>query len=150
MSKEEVFLRQINDKILKFDRASSHHKLLYRIYRYILIAFVAITSISSGLALSFDWLQTELNIVILVVGALSGVVTSIEGMRQPLELWRIERNTYYSLLELKEKYECLTADSSQEDINYYHQHMEEILNASKETWNKAKDREDSGADNINP
>ncbi len=150
MSKEEVFLRQINDKILNFDRASSHHKLLYRIYRYILIAFVAITSISSGLALSFDWLQTELNIVILVVGALSGVVTSIEGMRQPLELWRIERNTYYSLLELKEKYECLTADSSQEDINYYHQRMEEILNASKKTWNETKDRKDSGADNINP
>ena len=147
MKKEEVFLEQINSKIEKFDSDSSNHKKLHRTFRYFIFIFAAVTSVFSGLALSFPEVQTNLNIMILLIGAASGIITSIEGLRRPFDLWIMERNLYYSLLDLKEDFEYQATDNGKINIDDYHIKMQEILNASKEKWVKKIKLEKEKIDN---
>lgn len=143
MSKAEVFLQQLNAKIRRFDEDSTSHKHDHRRYRYSVFALTALTSVFSGLALSFSDYQMVLNIAILIIGALAGLVAAVEGMRRPHDLWLMERNVYYSLLDLKEDFEYQTADETAVDIDQYHQKMQEVLAASKEKWSRKLKIEDA-------
>lgn len=149
MSKKETFLKQIDEKISRFEQESSKHKKLHRKFRYSVFFLAAFTSILSGLALSYSDFQVQLNFAILVIGAVSGVVTSLEGMRRPFDLWIMERNVYYSLLDLKEDYEYQSSDNDEDITDDYHRQMQELLNASKEKWTKKLKVEEKGAKNAN-
>ena len=136
MSKHDEFCKQINAKIAHFNTESKEHKYLHRRFRYSIFMLAGLTSVLSGLALSFTNIQVEINVVIIVVGALTGIVTSIEGVRRPQDLWLMERNVYYALLDLKEDYEFEMAGQQPVNVDSYHNKMQQILNSSKEKWFK--------------
>lgn len=150
MSKNDYYMTNINKKIEKFNKESTKHKNHHRYYRYGVFLLAAITSILSGAALGFTNIQTELNFLIVVIGAIAGVVTSIEGLKRPHDLWIMERNVYYSLLDLKEEYEFETNENQESIVDEYFYRMQQILNSSKEKWTKkvAKPK-DKGEPNKN-
>ena len=136
MSKETYFVELLSQKIQKFDDESNKHKDRHRQYRYGVFALAAITSVLSGAALGFSNLQTELNFAIVIIGAVTGVLTSIEGLRRPHDLWIMERNVHYSLLDLKEEYEFKKRGDQPVNIDLYFERLQLILNASKQKWTK--------------
>lgn len=146
MGKEEEFLKQIDEKIDKFRRESNKHKNLHRRFRYLIFSFAALTSVCSGLAIYTVSYQTEINILILVIGALTGLVTSLEGIRSPADLWVMERDVLYCLTDLKEDYLYQTAGESTVDTDKYHKRMLEILNSSKEKWLNDLQDDSAGSD----
>ncbi len=145
MSKESYFVELLSQKIQKFDDESNKHKNRHRQYRYGVFALAAITSILSGAALGFTDLQTELNFMIVIIGAIAGVLTSIEGLRRPHDLWIMERNVHYSLLDLKEEYEFKKHGNESVDVDLYFERLQLILNASKQKWTKKVSKPDSNS-----
>lgn len=136
MGKKEEFGEQISRKIKRLELESKKHKHMHRQFRYTVILLTALTSILAGVALSFESVQTEMQITILIIGAISGVVNSVEGIRRPFDLWIMERNVYYSLVDLKEEFDYEVSADVLVDIDAYHQRMQEILNLSRESWSQ--------------
>lgn len=136
MSKHAEFCKQIKNKIEHFDKESTDHKHMHRRFRYAIFCLAGLISVLSGLAISFDSMQANINVLIIVVGAVIGIITSIEGVRRPQDLWLMERNVYYALLDLKEDYEFEVAGEANVDVDSYHKKMQQILNSSKEKWHK--------------
>ena len=145
MSKHAEFCKQLQAKIEHFNTDSTKHKHMHRRFRYAIFFLAGLTSVLSGVALSFSSLQTDINVLIIVVGAAAGIITSIEGVRRPQDLWLMERNVYYALLDLKEDFEFELAGSALVDVDSYHNKMQQILNSSKEKWYRKIAQEKSEA-----
>ncbi len=138
MGKREYLLNQLEQKIKGFRDDSAEHKALYRNLRYMVFVLTAISTLLAGLALKFPELGSSINVAIVFVSAAVGVVTSIEGLRKPAELWIHERTTYYALMDLKREVEfALDTDSSPEMLERYFLRMQEILGASGEKWTRS-------------
>lgn len=136
MGKKEEFGAQITRKINRLELESVKHKRMHRRFRYTVILLTALTSVLAGIALSFEAVQTEMQISILIIGALSGVVNSVEGIRRPFDLWMMERNVYYSLVDLKEEFDYELSSGDAVNLDAYHRQMQEILNLSRESWSQ--------------
>lgn len=137
MDKQEYLLDQLEQKINSFRDDSKQHKTLYRNLRYSVFILTAFSTLLAGLALKFPEFNTAINLAIVFVSTTVGVVTSIEGIRKPAELWIHERTTYYALMDLKREVEFkLDEISSAELVEKYFFKMQEILGASGEKWNR--------------
>ncbi|UCV04935.1 DUF4231 domain-containing protein [Dechloromonas denitrificans] len=138
MGKREYLQNQLEQKIKGFRDDSAQHKALYRNLRYLVFVLTAISTLLAGLALKFPELGSSINVAIVFVSATVGVVTSIEGLRKPAELWIHERTTYYALMDLKREVEFeLDTNSSPEMLGRYFFRMQEILGASGEKWTRS-------------
>lgn len=137
MNKRDYLLHQLEDKINSFRDDSNKHKILYRNLRYSVFILTAFSTLLAGLALKFPEYTTSINVLIVLVSTSIGVVTSIEGIRKPAELWIHERTTYYALMDLKREVEFKLDDNSPlEMIEKYFFKMQEILGASGEKWTR--------------
>jgi hypothetical protein len=137
MNKQEYLLNQLEQKIASFRDDSKQHKSLYRNLRYLVFGLSAISTVLAGVALNYPELNSSLTLSILFVSTLAGVVTSVEGLRKPAELWIHERTTYFALMDLKREVEFKLDDNSFSDaIDEYFYRMQEILGASGEKWNR--------------
>lgn len=137
MNKREYLLDQLEQKINGFRDDSKQHKTLYRNLRYSVFVLTSISTLLAGLALKYPEVSSTISVAIVFVSAAVGVVTSIEGIRKPAELWIHERTTYYALMDLKREVEFnLDENSSSERVEKYFFRMQEILGASGEKWNR--------------
>jgi hypothetical protein len=137
MHKREYLLQQLDDRVASFKSDSEKHKMLYRALRYSVFIFTAISTLLAGFAITFSEFSLYMNLTIVFVSASIGVITSIEGIRKPAELWIHERSTYYALLDLKREAEFkLDESSSAEMIEELFFRMQKILEASGEKWSK--------------
>jgi len=74
---------------------------------------------------------------IVVVTASAGVITSIEGLRKPAEMWIHERNVLYALKDLQRDMEFKAAATGvTENVDRYFDQLQYILGASTEKWTK--------------
>ena len=137
MSKESKLRKELEKQILRFDDESTGHKRLYRRLRYAALGLTGLATVLASAALTFARLQDWLNIAIVVVTASAGVITSIEGLRKPAELWIHERNVLYALKDLLREmnYET-TATGALKKVDIYFNQLQHILGASKEKWTK--------------
>lgn len=136
MSKRKYLLDQLEDRINNFRDDSKQHKSLYRNLRYSVFILTSISTLLAGLALKVPEISSSINVIIVFVSAAIGVITSIEGLRKPAELWIHERTTYYALMDLKREVEFkVEENSSPEIVEKYFFKMQEILGASGEKWN---------------
>ena len=80
-----------------------------------------------------DW-EIPLNLVLVLVTVAAGIVSSIEALRKPSQLWILERSVYHALKDLKRelKYEGSRVPDPQVDL--YFKRMQSILAASSEQW----------------
>ncbi len=135
MKKVEFLLAELNKKIKMFGDDSRKHKKMHRGFRYSAFAFSAVASLLAGLALYLPEQQTIFNVVILTVGALSGVIASIEGIRKPDELWIHERTTYHLLNDLKREVEYRQASELTEaQVDELFTRLQNLLANAGEKW----------------
>lgn len=139
MGKREYLVNQLELKINSFKVDSRRHKNFYRRLRYSVFVLTSISTLLAGLGLSLkvsDY-SSIINLAIVFVSAAVGVITSIEGIRKPAELWIHERTTYYALMDLKREVEFkLDENSSLELVEKYFFKMQDILGASGQNWNR--------------
>ncbi len=135
MSKEESLRDELKKLVDKFEKASDKHKSLYRIYRYTALVLTGLATILSSIALTSFGIQNFLNIAIVCATASAGVITSIEGLRKPAELWIHERNILYALIDLQREmdYEA-SSTGSIENVDDYFSKLQRILGSSQEKW----------------
>ena len=137
MDKRKYLLDQLEQKIIGFKDDSKQHKSLYRTLRYAVFILTSISAVLAGLAIKLPEFSSTISVAIVLVSAAVGVITSIEGLRKPAELWIHERTTYYALMDLKREVEFkLDENSSPEMIEKYFFKMQELLGASGEKWNR--------------
>jgi hypothetical protein len=127
----------LDERIGHFRDESAKHKKLYRLTRYTVFSLTACSTILASFALTFVEFQTWFNLAVILTTAASGVVTSIEGLRKPAELWILERNVFYTLNDLKRELEYNSAYKAQElNADEYFQRMQEVLNATSDKWSR--------------
>ncbi|MCU0836429.1 MAG: DUF4231 domain-containing protein [Chromatiaceae bacterium] len=137
MDKRAYLLDQLQSKINDFKKDSEKHKTLYRQLRYTVFVLTSISTVLAGLAIKLPEFSSIISMAIVFVSAAVGVLTSIEGIRKPAELWIHERTTYYALQDLKREVEFkLGEDSSPEVTEKYFFRTQELLGASGEKWNR--------------
>jgi hypothetical protein len=137
MDKRKCLLDQLTEKVEQFKGDSDRHKDLYRGLRYAVFFLTSLSALLAGLSLKFPDSSSTISVIILLVSAAVGVLTSIEGLRKPSELWIHERTTYYALMDLKREVEFVVDDNASKDaVEQYFFRMQEILGASNEKWNR--------------
>lgn len=137
MDKKKYLLDQLDDKIKSFGKDSERHKRMYRQLRYGVFGLTSLSALLAGLALSMPEAGTVISVLILLVSGVVGVLTSVEGLHKPSELWIHERTTYYLLMDLKREAEfVLDAQVSNEDVEGFFYRFQAILGASNEKWNR--------------
>lgn len=137
MDKRKYLLDQLAEKTVGFKADSEKHKRLYRRLRYSVFLLTSLSALLAGLSLKFPESSAMINVLILLFSAAIGVLTSIEGLRKPSELWIHERTTFYTLMDLKREVEFeVDNDTPPEVIERYFFRMQDILGASNEKWNR--------------
>lgn len=137
MAKETKLTEELNKLITTFEDESEKHKKMYRRLRYSSFILTGVATILASTALILEDFQMGLNITIVLVTSVTGVLTSIEGLRKPAELWINERNIQYALTDLLREVEYETDSAgSLEDPDVYFERMQQILGASKEKWSE--------------
>ena len=151
MKKVDMLLKELDNRIAHFDKESTKHKDMYRRLRVAVFCLVAISTVLAAVASEFvhHHLSPEfVRFLVVVSTALAGVITSIEGMRKPAELWMLEPSTLYALRDLRRELEYATAEPIAEpNMDYYFQRMQGILAASGEKW-AAQQSAQSGAKQV--
>jgi Protein of unknown function (DUF4231) len=137
VEKYNYLSEQLKGKISFFDNHSNKHKKLHRKFRHAAFIFTGISSILAGLALYMPEYSSLLNISILFVSAMTGVVSSFEGIRKADELWTHERVIYYKLSDLKRELEYEQYGEgkiSEQKLDEFFSKFQDILAASGEKW----------------
>ena len=120
-----------------FKKESTGHKQLYRRLRYIVFGVTACSTALSGLALALPHMQIPFNVAIVFTTAAVGVVSSIEGLRKPSELWIHERTVYYSLRDLERDLHYQLAEQSDPTVtDRVYQRMQDVLGSARDRWSR--------------
>ena len=125
---------ELEANIDKFEEDSNRHKNSFRRLRYTTLALTAVTTILAGLAIGIPQAQTAINIGIVVVTALLGFLTAIEGLRKPGKLWVHERTTHHTLKDLKREVEFRASAGGRVPVTDYFERLQSILGASRDNW----------------
>ena len=137
MTREALLAKQLEDHIAWFGKESKSHKLLYRRLRYIVFIMTACATTLAGVALAMPETGGLVNLGVVITTAVIGVVTSIEGLRKPGELWIHERTLYYSLKDLQRELDYRTSDPDAPDVaDDVFNRMQEILGSARDRWSR--------------
>ena len=138
--KRHQLMKHLNEKIAEFGKEADKHKRMYRDMRYILFTLSGLSALLAGMAAAnvLPFLDgNAINLLILFISASSGVITSIEGLRKPAELWILERTTHHALEDLKREVEyrfCQQGNGL--DIDPYFRRLQDILGGAGDKWSQ--------------
>lgn len=143
--KTEHLRGEIEKLIGYFDAESTRHKLLNRRLKSLLFFLTGGATILSSAALTFApdhsiGLGTWLNFGVVLVTVGASVVSSIEGLRKPGDLWIHERNIFHALGDLKRKLEYELSGGGFIQVDEYFIQMQNLLAASREQWANKVDK----------
>jgi hypothetical protein len=134
MTKLDILLVQLNKHIVFFDDESKKHKKLYRSIKYAIFTLTAISTILASLAAA-SMGGPYMNILVVVVSAAIGLLTSIEGMRKPAELWMHERALHHAFEDLHREIEFhRQGNLSDADIDTFFARIQGLLSTSASEW----------------
>ena len=137
MDKLNNLKNELVGQIERFEKESKKHKKLYRSLRYSALMLTGLATIFAASAFKFPVFQEWLNIAVVFVTTSAGIITSIEGLRKPAELWIHERNLLYSLKDLKRELDYFGEEiKTKGSIDSYFEKLQEILSISQEKWTK--------------
>jgi hypothetical protein len=137
MSKEDYLLKQLTEHIGWFDKESNKHKRMYRRLRYVVFGLTACSTALAGCALASPRLQIPINVAIVITTAAVGIVTSIEGLRKPGELWIHERTVYYSLRDLQRDLSYRLAEQTDPRVtDEVYERMQDVLGSARDRWSR--------------
>jgi hypothetical protein len=109
---------------------------------------LAVSTALAGVAAAFSEWGKVLNLLIVGTTTVAGVLTSLEAMRKPAELWILERGTYHTLKDLKEELDFQSAEGDRSlDLDDYFKRMRSIISAAEQKWHlQAKPSEKKAAE----
>ena len=137
LCKRNQLVKQLDEKIAELDKEAKAHKRMHRGLRYGLFLLSGVSAVLAGLAAQSTEIHSgNLNIFILIASSLAGVVTSIEGVRKPAELWILERRTCYALMDLKREVDYRICEPGWMDVDAYFNRMQDILSGAGSKWNQ--------------
>jgi hypothetical protein len=129
-------LKNLDEKIDELGKEANRHKNLYRGLRYSLFSLSGVSAVLAGVAVQSSDHSNQINLLILVLSSVAGLITSIEGVRKPAELWILERTTYNALLDLKREVEYQFCQANGVDVDLYFKQMQAILSGAGNQWNQ--------------
>lgn len=133
----EVLREELDRSIDRFDRESTKHKKLYRRLRYLVFGFTGLSTVLGGLAAAEVFEARVTSLAIVVATTLASVVTSVEGLRKPAELWIHERTIFTALKDLQREVEFSAAEGPDDDeVARQFERLQGILGASSEKWSR--------------
>ncbi|MFT3896366.1 MAG: DUF4231 domain-containing protein [Thermomonas sp.] len=137
MSKGDCLAKQLANHIDWFKTESKSHKRLYRTLRYLVFSLTAASTALAGFALAQPEYQRPVNIAIILVTASIGLVTSIEGLRKPSELWIHERTIYYSLMDLQRELQFHGSGNPEPGFaDDVFDRMQIVLGSARDRWSR--------------
>jgi 8-oxo-dGTP pyrophosphatase MutT (NUDIX family) len=130
------FLKQEVDALRKrFRNESEKHKRMYRRLRYPAFVLTASSGALATLAITFPAYQLHFNLVIVGITAILAVITALEGLRHPRELWIHERMVHHGLEDLRRDLEYHTVTNWNEDeLDSRFTRLQVLLGGSTATW----------------
>jgi len=136
-ARQECLQRQLAVQIERFDRESSRHKRMYRRCRHLVFGLTACSTALAGLALALPAHQATINIAVVLATTAIGVVTSIEGLRKPAELWIHERKTFAMLKDLERDLQYrLAAGCDAAALDILFDRMQAVLATAGDQWSR--------------
>jgi hypothetical protein len=138
--KRKQLMTHLVQKIAEFGKEADKHKRMYRGMRYGLFILSGFSALLAGMAAAniSPFLDgNSINLLIIFISSLSGVITSIEGLRKPAELWILERTTHRALEDLKREVEyrfCQQGDDL--NIDPYFRRLQDILSGAGDKWSQ--------------
>ncbi len=132
------FLRgELAARITHFADESKGHKTLYRRFRYWSIGLSAGASVLAGAALMLPGQAGWIGLLVLAATTGAGVVTALEGLRKPAELWIHERATLNRLRDLQRELAWRVARGEDDAaIAPMFETLQGILGSSGEQWHQ--------------
>jgi hypothetical protein len=134
MTAEAKLLDQLDGLIKHFNNQSDKHKQLHRRLRYCAIGLTGLATVLAGIAATFPEANRFFSVLLVLTTAAVSVVTAVEGVRKPGELWIHERNVLHTLRDLRRQLDLLHAAGERIDVMHYSNRLDELLNAAKQTW----------------
>lgn len=123
----------LQEQITFFSDEANKHKTLYRSCRYAVASLSAVSAVLA--ALNFILPEDYVSLAIILVSAISGVISFREGLRKPYELWLNERATCHQLLDLQRDIRFyLNENSSLEQVTVFYQRLQAIVIGSGKNW----------------
>jgi len=136
-TKRAFLLTELEAQIKRFDKDSVAHKRLYRAMRYSVFILTALTASLASVAVAYPNYQAKISLAIVFLTSLAGIVTSIEGLRKPSELWIHERTTHYALRDLKRQVEYEPEEQqSTVLLDERFARLQSILGAAGDKWQR--------------
>jgi hypothetical protein len=126
--------KELDEIIEQFRNESEKHKLLNRRLRYLLFALTGCATVLSAAALEYPLVGPRLNFGVVLVSVGAGIVSSIEALRKPAQLWILERSVFNALKDLKRELEYEGSEAAETKIDGYFGRLQSILAASNEQW----------------
>ena len=124
-------------RIRHFEDESLEHKTLYRTFRYWSLGLSAGASVLAGAALVLPAQAGWIGLLVLAATSGAGVVTALEGLRKPAELWIHERATLNRLRDLKRELDWHAARGDGEaQAEALFERLQQVLAGSAEQWHQ--------------
>jgi hypothetical protein len=137
MSQEDFLTKELNEQISKFDRDSKKHKEMHRALRYASFFLTGISGLLAGLAIAYPQWHVQISLGIVFVTSATAVVTSVDGLRKPGELWIHERSTHYQLRDIKCAFDfALAGATAPVSPTPYFEQMQAVLGAASDKWQR--------------
>ena len=134
-SKLSVLKEELDRSIKWFHDEADRHKILYRRCRYSVFALMASATVLAAVTLALpEQYRPISNVAVVVVTALSGIITSVEGLRKPGDLWQDERSFEYALRDIRRNVEFYIVDENETEVEKHFQQVQAVLRASGDKW----------------
>lgn len=128
---------ELTARITHFEDESRAHKTLYRTFRYWSLGLSAGASVLAGAALVLPGQAGWIGLLVLAATSGAGVVTALEGLRKPAELWIHERATLNRLRDLKRELDWHAARGEGEaQAEALFERLQQVLAGSAEQWHQ--------------
>lgn len=137
MKELEFLIAELDKKIQAFDKQSTAHKKLFRKIKILIFIFTGLSTVLAGIAIGSASLQPFLNVGVVIFTSAIGIASSYDGLRNPGDLWRMERNLFHALNDLKRSLEFDIAKNQEAiDTEDYFNKLQILLNSAGEKWSK--------------
>ncbi len=142
----QLLEEELDRAIERLYRDSEKHKRFHHLLRYGMFGLTALSTVlASAGAFSVAYREYML-LAVVITTAVAGVVTSIEGIRKPGDLWLHERRTHYELVDLRRELLFTAKEATETQLWQMFYRMQTVLSASASSWAKLQPGKKSDAD----
>lgn len=131
------FLKQELDRAVKQLRDDSDkHKRLHRHLSYATFVLTALSTVLASAGAFSERYREYMLLAVIATTAVAGLVTSVESLRKPGELWIHERRTHYELVDLRRELLFIAPNATESQLAQLFNRMQAILSVSAASWSK--------------